>query len=145
MKFAASIVFTLGCVIACNQSFAAKVYKWTDDKGVVHFSAQPPLNTQTQVIKPQISKGTPTGESAASEEPVSEASGKSSVAASAPAQLAPTKDPARCEVARKNEQSLKTYNRIKVQGEDGEFRFLSEEEKQQKMDEANAAIQESCE
>jgi hypothetical protein len=55
------------------------------------------------------------------------------------------KDPERCESARKNSETLKTYARIRIKGDDGEYRYLTPDEQKQKLDEANKAIEESCE
>ena len=137
MKFAVPMIFTLGCLLACNQALAAKVYKWVDSKGVVHYSAQPPATGHAEVIKPQ------TGHSEPVEYTTPEKPGAKKEAA-ANQQTGIQKDPERCEAARKNEETLKSYTHIKVKGEDGEYRFLSPEEQQQKLDEANKAIEESC-
>ena len=136
MKFAVPMIFTLGCLFTCSQALAAKVYKWVDSKGVVHYSAQPPATGRSEVIKPQTGHSEPV-EYTAPTQP-----GEKKEALST--QTGPQKDPERCESARKNEETLRSYTHIKIKGEDGEYRFLSPEEQQQKLDEANKAIDESC-
>ena len=115
-----------------------KVYKWTDSKGQTHYSQHPPLNTETQVIKTQAGHSDPVDYSASS-----------SAAEKKPENVSPTvapaKDKERCEMARKNAETLKTYARIRIKGDDGEFRYITPDEHAQKLDEANKAIEESCE
>ena len=126
--------------LASSYAFSApgKVYKWTDEKGLVHYSERPPLGVQTEIVKPETGHSEPVNyESAANEKPKDEKkgdAGKSSL-----------KDPERCDVARKNLETLKTYARIKFKGDDGEYRFLTPDEQQQKTNEATKAIEESCE
>jgi hypothetical protein len=138
-----SAILTLGLscslfFLASSPAFSApdKVYKWTDEKGQVHYSERPPLGTQTEVIKPQTGHSEPvnydTGTDKAKEE---------KKVASAKASL---KDPERCEVARQNLEKLKTYVRIRIKDENGEYRYLTPEELTQKTNEATTAIKESC-
>ena len=121
-------------------AFAApnKVYKWTDSKGQTHYAQNPPYNTDTEVLKTQTGHSDPVNYSASS------ANAEKKVDA-APVKDAPAKDKERCENARKNVETLKTYTRIRVKGEDGEFHFITPEEHAQRLAESNKAIEESCE
>ncbi len=141
MKIFSTLALSLTCyLLIASQSHAApgKVYKWTDEKGRVHFSERPPLGTQTEVVKPQIGHSEPVNYETAAPEKTKEekkvVTDKNTL-----------KDPDRCDAARKNLDTLKTYARIKIKGEDGEYRFLTPEEQQQKTNEATKAIEESCE
>ena len=119
---------------------AAKVYKWTDEKGITHFSEHPPLNTKTTVVKPQIALGeSESSSSAASSVASHQTSSQSLEALRAAAKI----DPQRCADAKTNVESLKTYTHIKIKEGDG-YRFLTPDEQQQKLNEANQAIAESC-
>jgi hypothetical protein len=137
MNFTAVLSLSIACLMASSQAFAAaeKVYKWTDAKGQTHYSQHPPFNTETEVIKP------PTGHSDPVEYKVAP---ETKVEAKAETTVAPPKDKERCQNARSNAETLKTYARIRVKGDDGEYRFLTPDEQQQKLKEANKAIQESC-
>ena len=55
------------------------------------------------------------------------------------------KDPERCALAQKNLATLKSSARVKIPDSDGKLRYLTEEEKQQKFDEMQKIIGESCE
>jgi hypothetical protein len=128
-------------------AFAAKIYKWTDEKGVTHFSEHPPLNTKTMLVKPQIAMG----EEAAG---ATDASASSSAASSAAkqatkeerdaARAAAKRDPERCQAAKENVNTLKSYVHIKVKDGD-DYRYLTPDEQQQKLNESTKAMTESCE
>ena len=135
-----ALILSLSCyLLASSQALAApgKVYRWTDEKGQVHYSERPPLGTQTEVVKPQIGHSEPVNYGTAATEKAKEekkaGTDKNSL-----------KDPERCEVARKNLDTLKTYARVKIKGDDGEYRFLTPDEQKQKTNEAAKAIEESC-
>ena len=49
-----------------------------------------------------------------------------------------------CNIGKLNLAQLESYNRIKVQGIDGQVRVLTEEEKQSKVDAAKKTITENC-
>jgi hypothetical protein len=50
-------LFTLMSIAACAAAFAATVYKWVDDQGVVHYSDQPHENAEkVQIAAPQTYK-----------------------------------------------------------------------------------------
>jgi hypothetical protein len=83
MRLSIPVVCGLITLCSCSMAFAAKIYKWTDEKGVTHFSEHPPLNTKTMLVKPQIAMG----EEAAG---ATDASASSSAASSA-AKQAPKK------------------------------------------------------
>lgn len=141
MKFNATLTLSIACLLAFSQFSAAadKVYKWTDAKGQTHYSQHPPFNTDTEVMKPQTGHSDPVNYDAqfsSKHKPEEKVESK-------PISL--PKDKERCELARKNADTLKTYAHIRIKGDDGEYRFLTPDEQQQKLDEANKAVEESCE
>lgn len=141
MKVFATLTLSLACYLLITSqahSAADKVYKWTDEKGLMHYSERPPLGTQTELVRPDISHSEPVNYETATPEKEKEVK-KASNDKNA------LKDPERCDAARKNLDMLNTYTRIKVKGDDGEYRFLTPDEKQQQANEASKAIEESCE
>lgn len=139
----ASLALGLSCsllFLASSLAFSApaKVYKWTDEKGQVHYSERPPLGTQAEAIKPETGHSEPVNYSVAADDKAKEEkkadSGKKAL-----------KDPERCDAARKNLDTLKTYARIRIKGDDGQLRYLTPDEQKQKTNEAAKAIEESCE
>ncbi len=141
MKTSASLALGFSCyLLASSVAFSApdKVYKWTDEKGQVHYSERPPLGTQAEAIKPETGHSEPVNYSLAVDEKAKEEK-------KAEAEKTSLKDPERCKSARQNLDTLKTYARIRIKGDDGEYRYLTPDEKQQKTNEATKAIEESCE
>lgn len=119
-------------------SLAEDVYKWVDDQGQTHYSSLPPKNKAVRKLK------TRTGHS----EPVSYTAAKAE-ASSTPA--APKKDAlsaaesaARCRAARENLQTLRLHSRVRVEGDDGQIRYLSPSEHGDKVTAAQEVIAESC-
>ena len=134
--FALSVFFGL---LASNQASAAgKVYKWTDEKGLVHYSERPPVGRQTEIVKPQIGHSEPDDYGNAFNDKAKDQNKNTDAKASA-------KDPNRCAVARKNLETLKTYARIRIEGEDGQLKYLTPQEKEKQTNDAAKAIEESCE
>lgn len=150
MKVFSPLVFVLMGILCSNLALAAaKVYKWTDDKGITHYSEHPPLNIKTTLIKPQIALGEFTEESSASSATSSIASSTKAQNAAAAQALAEAKaaakrDPERCDSAKENITALKTYSHVKVKDGD-DYRYLTPEEQQQKLQEFTKAATESCE
>ncbi len=140
MKVTATLILSLMGLLVSSHALTApeKVYKWTDEKGQVHYSERPPFGMQAEAIKPEIGHSEPVNYGAATDNKVKEEK-------TADAGKKALKDPERCAAARKNLDTLKTYARIKVKDENGEYRFLTQDEKQQNTNEAAKAIEESCE
>lgn len=137
MKPMCAIAFCLAGLLIGSPAMAAKVYKWVDENGVVNFSAHPPKDTQSTVIRPK------TGHS----EPVTyDTPGQTTQEQPAAANTAQQsrKDPERCEISRKNMDVLRTFGRVRVPNEDGSFHYLTEEEQQEKLKTTQQAIDESC-
>lgn len=146
MKLAAAIIVSLTCALGAVEAMAekaysapSKVYKWTDDKGQVHYAEHAPTNATAKVIKPE------TGHSDPVNYPTAASSSSAGDSDAKPTTKTAFKDKDRCEVARKNAETLKTYTHIKFKEANGEYRYLSPEEQKQKLDEANKAVEESCE
>ena len=144
MKVTLTLILSLIGVFASSHALTAaeKVYKWTDEKGLIHYSERPPLGTQTEIVKPEIGHSEPVNYGVPSDD---KAKDEGKVAKKVDDEKRALRDPERCELARKNLDTLKTYARIKIKGDDGEYRFLTPDEQKQKADEATKIIEESCE
>lgn len=117
---------------------AEKIYRWVDDEGVTHFTAHPPKNRESDLVRVQ------TGHSDPVEAP--ETSPENEPASANPTNTAneqSLKNPERCSVARKNLKVLQTSARVQIQ-EEGEIRYLDEAEQEARAEEARQAIAESC-
>ena len=145
MKFTASFIVSVAGLFACGSALAAAetVYKWTDNRGQVHYSERPPQGAQAEAIKPETGHSEPVTYTTATDEKASEEK-KDKEGKKVGSEKSALKDPERCDSARKNLDTLKTYARIKIKGDDGEYRFLTPDEQTQKTAEATKAIEESC-
>lgn len=138
-KLLISVIGALALALSASSTFAAKdkVFTWTDEKGVVHYGERPPKDSQARLIKTRTghSEPTPTQETTAPN-----TSGTTTTAN-------PTKDidPVRCETARKNLELLNTVARIRVTGDDGNMRNLTEEDKAAQRITMQEIIDQACE
>jgi hypothetical protein len=131
----------LGCclmVTLCQGVAAAKVYTWTDEKGVTHYGEHPPQGATAKKINARTGHSEPTP----TETPATPEKSPTPSAEQAPQS---TKDPERCEIAKKNLETLKSNARVRVPDGNGNTRFLLDEERQSKVDETEKVIEESCE
>lgn len=142
------IILTSSLLLALSATaMASQVYKWVDAQGVTHFGSQPPqgqeatsINTSAAPPKAaeQEAESIPTFESIADPEQAAfDKKAKEEVAA---------KEAERkkyCEDVRTNLAQLENNPRIRVE-EKGEVRRLGEEERQQRITDAKAAIAENC-
>jgi hypothetical protein len=121
---------------------AQDYYKWTDENGVTHYSARKPHNQAAEVIS--IKTGQRVAIPAANQ--TNTASGTSRGAASQPPAGSDEslKDRERCQTAQDNLETMRTNARVRMREENGEIRYLSEEEKAQKVQEFEKAMAESC-
>lgn len=114
---------------------AADVYRWTDAKGVTHFSDSPPTDTQYQRVNVRTGTTSASGDAAADADaaPASAATGSEQVDARAE----------RCRIARRNLDALRT-GFATIAGEDGQPRNLTPEEIDQQRDLNERAIADAC-
>lgn len=129
----------------------AAIYKWVDEKGVTHYTEQPPPDGKGQEIEPrlpQASKQTthppaskPEGSKGANDQPTDQVNGKpKEVLTVSPDQLAE-----QCQKARQRLQQLESSPRILYRGADGEMIRAPEEERQRMIDEERKRIELYCE
>lgn len=150
-----SIFWLPALAFACSLSAqAAQVYKWTDDKGVTHFSAQPPEGQKANEVDvktaPQIngSSTAPTYKmpNGAQQPSVSNDAQQQELDRRVKAQVREEQNKLKeqCDQARQNLAQLRNNPRILVQSGRGETRRLSEEERQQRLAETQLSIEQNC-
>lgn len=146
MNLKAILILSIAGFLTANFASAAteKFYKWTDEKGQVHYGQRPPLNTEIEVIKAKTAQAAPTepasqGNTEAKPAPKSETKPETK-----PEQQLAIQDPKICQQAKETAEALKAYARIKIK-EGNEYRYLTPEEHAQKLKDAQAAISASCE
>lgn len=131
---------------------AGEVYKWVDSEGVVHYSDQKPSdrNASRMGISTTSSRPPASEPSSQLQQQVERLEENQELEAIRARQKNEEEEARkarqeRCEAARRNLQQIETTTRLRVEGEDGELRFLTPEEILEQKKQAETAIQESCE
>ncbi|MCY1281859.1 hypothetical protein D9M68_356250 [compost metagenome] len=140
------MILTGSLLLALSASvMASQVYKWVDDKGVTHFGAQPPQGQaatpiSTTVAQPKVAApAVPTFDNPgdAAQKAVDE-----KVKQEVASQEAERKK--YCEGMRTNLAQLRNNPRLRVTEDSGEVRRIDEDERQNRIREAEKAIQDNC-
>lgn len=144
-KLLIGLFATCALALCATNTMAAKgkVYTWTDDKGVVHYGERPPKDSQAALVKTRSGHSDPTPIPApAAPNGASQTTSQQDANIAAAKQL---KDPDRCSIARKNLEMLNTAARIRVPGDDGNLRVLTEGDKEKKRAAMQEIIDQACE
>ncbi|GLS25384.1 DUF4124 domain-containing protein [Marinibactrum halimedae] len=121
-----------------SASAATTMYRWIDDKGVVHFSERPPANVEAEKIR----SITPVGNSPV-QPPRDEQNDEENTSTSNQAAPPPV-DRERCTKARENLETLNSFARIRVKGDDGELRYMTSKEISDKKRELQEILSSEC-
>lgn len=122
-----------------STTLQAATYKWTDENGNVVYSQQPPKSGPYEVIKGlKQSRSTSSTETASSPDSSSQQSGDNEQSADN-AELKRVN----CAAAKKNLDIYKVHRRVKDQS--GKVTTLSDEERQKRIEEAEAQVRLFCE
>jgi 3-oxoacyl-ACP reductase-like protein len=120
---------------------AGQIYKWVDAQGVTHFDAQPPQGQEaTTVVTPSSPSGkpvTPSHSTAIGDQQAIDKTVKKQVAEQQ-AQLKVF-----CNQARTNLAQLQNNPRLREEV-DGEMRRLNDEQRQERISEAQKQIEKNC-
>jgi len=122
-------------VLASSASFAGNFYKWTDEKGVVHYSERAPEGQkETETVKTYNTRNTGV-QSKLAESPQAEEGAEQS--SEAPEEV--QKDAALCARAKKDQQTLKTRPIVKQAG-----KVLSIDQKNEQIQKLQDVINVHC-
>ncbi|MDX1695740.1 MAG: DUF4124 domain-containing protein [Ketobacteraceae bacterium] len=140
----------LSLCLGTGSALAAKYYKWVDEDGVTHYSAQPPAAGKGEVIK--VQSGASSDKDAAMKRLEERRTkleqnnrSEDEKAAQAEAErLNREANQKQCEQYQKNLTIMTQNPRVKLIGADGEARMLPEEERQERMKKAREFIKENC-
>ncbi|WP_020207896.1 DUF4124 domain-containing protein [Gilvimarinus chinensis] len=135
-KWLLTLIFATLCLGGLAAQAAETFYKWEDENGNTHFGTRPPNGVKSTAIQPKTGHSEPVDYSHMTPEQQN--------AQSSSAQAEAQKDPERCEAARQNAEVLGRGGRVRESTDDGSFRYLSEEEKAERLQQAQEAINESC-
>ena len=150
MKRIICFILPLALVVGAPGALAAKVYKWTDDDGVPQYTDQAPTDREYTVVE---TFGAPKSAEAALQkraEQLKAASEAKEPVDEFEAQKLERDRQAKvreenCKNAKLNLKTMQENARVRILGDDGEFRYLSPEERQAEIDRANEIISASCE
>ena len=141
------LAFAASSAVAENQN----MYKWTDDQGEVHYSQFPPSGGKAekmQAPRPVPAAAADSAESdlqtqikAMDKENEEQLQGAKDAESRAKIQKIRREN---CETANKNLTNLQRGGNVRYVGANGEVIRLSEEERQKRIEEANAQIKENC-
>lgn len=142
-----SLAMLLAALATAPDAMAQEtIYKWTDEEGVVHYTARPPegVDYERVDVKNQRSESS-AAEAGAREEAESE---RSSIPPEQPEMAAEGPDPAmvaeRCQQARSNIENLTQRSNVLIRDDSGQRRQITNEERQRMLREARDFIDEWC-
>lgn len=152
-RFKISLLGSLLGLLFIGPPVHSQVYKWHDERGNVHYTQTPPMDTKVEVIKPNVPKSAlvqakplqPQAKPAQAQDqqppPEQSAEGKSTEPKPKPSEQEVAQlRKSNCEKARKNLETLHSHGRIRLR--DGTV--LSEQQRQAKIAEAQHHIEQYC-
>jgi hypothetical protein len=140
----AALLLTVS-LIPSTHAFAERIYKWVDDQGTTHYGARPPIDRPSQEIRINTPQA---GQSDASTEPKSsDAQSKAKDEQPVPEKIDKRNKEAiarNCDIYRQNLKVMNESGRVRVQETDGQMRMLPEEERQEKIKQAQEYLKQYC-
>jgi hypothetical protein len=145
---------TILCMVICLGSanaLAGKIYKWTDAEGNVHYGSDKPAGTEAEKMKVDTSKaGVDRGADALDKlkqevDDEAERIKEEGVPEQPPVASLPTKEvKRRCQAARQDLATMQARGQLRERDEQGNTRYVSDKEKQQRVKAAQKQIREYC-
>ncbi|MFA7096117.1 MAG: DUF4124 domain-containing protein [Gammaproteobacteria bacterium] len=132
------------------RSAAAGLYKWVDEQGITHYSQEPPATGKVQKIKPPPPPPENAGKAIerleAQRQELDERRAARLEAARERQEEAKSEEirEAACRQARENLARLEAHNRIALRSPDGNYTYLDEEQRQQRIAEARDLVSNYC-
>lgn len=139
----------LGWLIVAGLAQAA-MYKWVDENGVTQYTQYPPPNRKVEVVAPPPPPAEdPEGAQKKLEGLLKKQGEQHEATATTEEEQAKTVKQAKlreqnCQTARSNLEIITTGGRKRVIGADGVATYLTEEDRQARIDEAQKQIEEFC-
>jgi hypothetical protein len=138
------------CLGSAN-ALAGKIYKWTDAEGNVHYGSEKPADTEAEKMKVDTSKtGVDRGAEALDKlkqevDDEAERIKQEGVPEQPPVASLPTREvKRRCQAARQDLATIQARGQLRERDEQGNTRYVSDKEKQQRIKAANKQIREYC-
>lgn len=122
---------------------AAPVYKWVDEKGVVHFSSKP--HHEAEDVEALDAPASPQIGGESSDQNTNNNEDTSEVVEEVTDSKAPTPEQIEyCKILKSNLNTLKSSPRVRMKKDNGEFEILGDESRQAEIDRIEKSIKESC-
>ncbi len=130
------------CISSSPLLAAERVYKWTDDDGVVHFSSTPPPNQKTERIK--VKSAPPPQPS--TESPDEPPSGELFAESEQPdnSEIEERNRVAQCQKGRNMIAQIEPRTRVFRVDEDGSRTYLEDDQRLALLEEARGLVAEHC-
>ncbi len=141
MKFK-TIIASAFILALFSLSAQAKIYRWTDTNGVVHFSQLPPPGVKAKAIGEK-----PISTLSGANQTPSRHAGQASGPPQTGSKTAPTSakaSPADCKTARKNLTVLQSGQRLKLVLPDGKTEWLNQQEREKHLKQTRDFLQQYC-
>ena len=142
------ILLALIGLMAPTLASAESVYRWEDENGVVHFGDREPTGRASEKVSVKTGQSRSDNERQSAQEQVqaldeSQAERERREKETAVEEARRKQREARCETAQANLQAINSNARIRVE-EDGEQRYLSPEEIEEKKQQFEDIVSETC-
>jgi hypothetical protein len=130
----------------------ADVYKWVDEEGAIHYGAAPPLGVDATRVRVSHGPGSPASRASDASDAEQAEQDADPAAGDAPAGEAgdqvngvdPDEAARVCADARRNLQTLKTHGRVRERDAEGNVVVLTDEQKQDRINQAEELIETYC-
>ncbi|UCB54670.1 MAG: DUF4124 domain-containing protein [Thiotrichales bacterium] len=144
-------MFGMVIALSTSTSFAGKIYKWTDAEGNVHYGSEKPADAEAEKMKVDTGKtGVDRGAKALDDlkqevDDEAERIKEEGIPAQPPVPSLPMKEvKRRCEAAKKDLATIQSRGQLRERDEQGNTRYVSEEEKQRRIKAAQKQVREYC-
>ncbi len=133
----------------CLPAFAAGVYKWVDENGVIHYSDKKPDHQSSEQLNVRTSPAPKAQDRPSAQDQNKALSDKNEVERLRKQQAEETaqadaRQSERCDAARKNLETLRTTARIREEGADGELRYLTPEDILDRKKQSQSILENEC-
>jgi len=145
-----SLQTTVAAMVCClllagiDSAHGQTYYKWTDDNGTVHFTAEPPPDRDYESIDTSGNVVSTTRLEPLGDEASAPAQPEPDSRAPREGQPDPALVEARCTEARENLFWLQSNRRIVIEDDQGNDRFIDADEQQDLIEENRALLEEWC-
>ncbi|MFT4824661.1 MAG: hypothetical protein ACJASY_004163 [Halioglobus sp.] len=147
ISLCAALVAMLGIISAETIAEGNSYYRWSDTEGnPVHSDRPPPAGTNYEVVSTGSSKVRQVSSAEGAVAPVSDTRKDDEFDGFEESKTeAPRKNPELCKGAKSNLDTLESKARVRIKDDDGEYRYLTMEEKETQKKTARDLIASYCE